>query len=95
VTIPTIVKKYRSEKSLRIFAGEISENLPEPISYQSIKNWEDGATRPAYHLMIAIALHYQDWRRDMALEILGVINPEWAREFDPSALSLNINLKRR
>lgn len=84
MTIPSILRKYRNGSSLRDFAQQLSENLPEPISHQSIKNWEDGTHQPAYYLMIAVALHYEDWRREFALEILGETHPEWARQFDPS-----------
>jgi hypothetical protein len=75
MNIPTIISKYRGEKSLRTFAAEVSERMPEPITYQTIKNWEDEVTRPSYYFMLAIALHNDDWRRTMALEILAVLKP--------------------
>jgi len=64
--IPVIVKSYRGEKSLRKFAAELSEKLPEKISYQSIKNWEDGRHIPNYYEFGEVARIYDDWRRTLA-----------------------------
>lgn len=75
--ISSIVSRYRGDKSLRIFAEELGEKMPESISHQTIKNWEDGLRRPGYYEMLAIALHNDDWRRQMALEILQVLKPEF------------------
>jgi hypothetical protein len=76
-SISLIVARHRGEKSLRDFAADLSSKLPESISHQTIKNWEDGNNKPAYHLMLAIALHNDDWRRQMALEILEVLKPSY------------------
>jgi hypothetical protein len=75
-SISLIVTRYRGDKSLREFAADLSSKLPEPISYTSIKNWEDKVFIPAYYPMLAIALHNDDWRRQFALEILAVLKPE-------------------
>src|SRR4030042_2872160 len=75
-SISLIVARYRGEKSLREFAGDLSSKMVEPISYQTIKNWEDGTYKPAYYLILAIALHNDDWRRQFALDILAVLKPE-------------------
>lgn len=77
MSIPSIVSKYRGEKTLRKFAAEVSEKLADPITYQTIKNWEDGAFIPSYYFILAVAMHNDDWRRDMALEILAVLKPEF------------------
>lgn len=74
--ISQVVTKYRGEKTLREFAAEVSEKLADPITYQTIKNWEDGAFIPSYYFILAVAMHNNDWRRDMALEILAVLKPE-------------------
>jgi len=74
-SISLIVARYRGEKTLRAFAAELSTKMLEPISHQSIKNWE-GGTIPSYYLILAIALHNDDWRRDFALEILAVLKAE-------------------
>jgi hypothetical protein len=76
-SISLIITRWRGEKSLRDFAADLSSKLPEPISYQSIKNWEDQETVPAYYPMLAIALHNDDWRRQFALEILAVLKPDY------------------
>ncbi|OGC95276.1 MAG: hypothetical protein A2029_01460 [Chloroflexi bacterium RBG_19FT_COMBO_47_9] len=75
MNISEIVSKYRGEKSLREFAIDLSDHLPEPISYQSIKNWEDGI-KPSYYTILAIFITYDDWRGAFALEILRVLKPE-------------------
>jgi hypothetical protein len=86
MSISSIVSHYRGEKSLREFAAEVSEKLPDPITYQTIKNWEDGAFKPSYYFMLAVAMHNDDWRREFALEILAILNdgmkPDAIR-FDP------------
>ena len=75
-SISLIVARHRGEKSLREFAADLSSNMPKSISYQTIKNWEDGATKPGYYEILAIALQNDDWRRQFALEILAVLKPE-------------------
>ncbi len=75
MTVPEIVRKYRSGKSLRKFAADLSEGIPEPISYMTIKFWEDGVYTPRYYNIIPLTI-YEDWRRDFALEVLGVIRPD-------------------
>jgi hypothetical protein len=76
-SIPSIVSRYRGEKSLKEFAANLSGNMPKLVSYQSIKNWEDGIYKPAFYLILAIALHNDDWRRQFALDILAVLKPEY------------------
>ncbi len=80
--ISEIVKKYRGEKSLREFAADISKGLPGPITYQTIKYWEDDIYKPSKYLMLAIALHNKDWRRQMALEILAVMDPDYQPDLE-------------
>jgi hypothetical protein len=75
-TVPEILKKYRNGKSLREFAGQLSEKLPVAISHQAIKFWEDGTYMPRYYNIIPLTMHYSDWRRDFALEILAVVAPD-------------------
>ena len=85
-SISLIVTRYRGEKSLRDFAADLSSKLPEPISYVSIKNWEDKVFIPAYYPILAIALHNDDWRRQFALEILAVLKPEY---YQPDTIQKN------
>lgn len=75
-SISLIVTRYRGDKSLREFAGQLSEKTPQPISHVTIKNWEDKVFVPEYYPMLAIAMHNDDWRRTFALEILAVLKPE-------------------
>jgi transcriptional regulator with XRE-family HTH domain len=67
-----VISKYRQEQnlSLRDFAKLLSANLGQPISHQTIKNWEDGTYNPSYFLLLALSHSYTDWRRDMALECM-------------------------
>ena len=75
-SISLIVAKYRGEKTLRDFADDLSSKLIEKISYQSIKNWEDGEIIPLYYPMVAILTKYDDWRWNFAYEILQVLKPK-------------------
>jgi len=75
MTIPEIVSKYRGEKSLREFASDLSSKMAQPITHQTIKNWEDGLHRPDYYFILAIALQNEDWRREFALKILAILDP--------------------
>jgi len=75
-SISLIVARHRGEKSLRDFAADLSAKMDEPISHQTIKNWEDGTRKPKYNIVLAIALQNDDWRRRFALEILAVLKPE-------------------
>jgi transcriptional regulator with XRE-family HTH domain len=78
LNLTQIISKYRAERelSLRDFAAQLGKDLPETISHQTIKNWEDGVTKPSYYLIYAIAMNTFDWRRDMAFEILAVLRPD-------------------
>lgn len=76
-SIMMIVARYRGEKSLRVFAAELGEKMPETISHVTIKNWEDGVNKPGYYEMLAIAIYNDDWRRKMALEILAILKPDY------------------
>ncbi|OGC95327.1 MAG: hypothetical protein A2W25_05265 [candidate division Zixibacteria bacterium RBG_16_53_22] len=73
--ISEIISKYRGDKSLRDFATDLSEKMPESISHQTIKNWEEGI-KPQYYTILAIFITYDDWRGAFALEILRVLKPE-------------------
>jgi len=84
-SISLIVARHRGEKSLREFAADISSgNSVQMISYQTIKNWEDGTRRPSYNTILAIALQNEDWRRRFALEILAVLKPEFYKPDQPN-----------
>ena len=75
-SISLIFKSYRRKKSLRKFAAELSEKLPEKISYQSIKNWEDGRYIPNCYEFGEVARTYADWRHTLALEIRQALRPD-------------------
>ena len=83
-SISLIVARYRDGKSLREFAGELSEKTPVPISHTTIKNWEDQVFVPEYYPILAVAMHNDDWRRQFALDILAVLKPE---RYKPDAIA--------
>ena len=85
MVISQIITKYKGESSLRDFANLLSEKMVEPISYQTIKDWEDGSYLPRYYTILPIALHYDDWRRTMALEILAILKPDY---YAPDSLKI-------
>lgn len=90
--VSQIVREYRilagtseAEATLRAFAGTLSEALQpigRRISYQSIKNWEDGRYLPDGFLMLRLsqAAHF-DWRGSFAEDILAALYPE---SYDPA-----------
>ncbi len=85
--VAQIVRDYRilvgtsaRRVPLRKFADSLNEaltNLGRSISYQSIKNWEDGRYLPDAFRMLRLAqtAHY-DWRGDFAGDILAALYPE-------------------
>ena len=75
-SISLIVCRYRGTKSLREFAADLSNKMPEPISHAIIRDWENQTYLPRYYTILPIALNYEDWRRQFALEILAVLKPE-------------------
>lgn len=85
--VAQIVREYRilvgssaREAPLRAFAGSLSEALAPlgaRVSYQSIKNWEDGRYLPDAFCMLRLAQAAGfDWRGDFAGDILAALFPE-------------------
>jgi hypothetical protein len=85
--ISQIVREYRilagnsaSEATLRAFAMSLTDALQivgRRVSYQSIKNWEDGRYLPDGFSMLRLsqAAHY-DWRGSFAKDILAALYPD-------------------
>jgi hypothetical protein len=85
--VSQIVQEYRilagnseSEATLRAFAISLTEALQivgRRVSYQSIKNWEDGRYLPDGFSMLRLsqAAHY-DWRGSFAEDILAALYPD-------------------
>lgn len=85
--ISQIVREYRivagnsdREATLRAFAISLSEALQtvgRRVSYQTIKNWEDGRYLPDGYAMLRLsqAGHY-DWRGTFAHDILAALYPD-------------------
>lgn len=85
--VSQIVKEYRilagnSERAatLRAFAALLSEALEgfgRSISYQSVKNWQDGRYMPDGFCMLRLADAARfDWRGDFAGDLLAAIYPD-------------------
>jgi hypothetical protein len=85
--VAQIVRDYRvlvgtseQQATLRAFAALLSEvldSLGRAISYQSIKNWEDGRHLPDAFLMVRLAeAGRYDWRGDFARDVLAALFPE-------------------
>jgi transcriptional regulator with XRE-family HTH domain len=76
--IDEIVKKYRKQQNLSqdAFGQSLCERLPGvELTRQAISNWERGAQTPDYMFLVAMAMAYNDWRFDFALECLQVLRP--------------------
>lgn len=85
--ISQIVREYRtlagtSEQAatLRSFAALLSEALEaygRGVSYQSVKNWQDGRYMPdGFSLLRLVEAARFDWRGDFAGDLLAAIYPE-------------------
>ena len=65
--------------SYRDFATALTQVLKPmgaSISHQAIRHWEHRKHLPRIFLMLQLALHTpDDWRREMAEDILGVMRP--------------------
>lgn len=85
-SISLIIIRYRGEKSLREFASDLSSKTFEPISFMTIKDWEDMKYLPRTRTVLPI-LQYDDWRRQFALEILAVLNPKYYTPDQPNTNS--------
>lgn len=57
--IPSIIKHYRSDKSLREFAAELS------VSHAAIQQWESGETEPTNERISAFVNDPRDWVREL------------------------------
>ena len=75
--IGEIVKKYRASQqmTLRDFAEALSIDS-QTVSYETIRNWEEGKYQPRYHFFIALMMCTKDWRRDFAIDCLSFIKPD-------------------
>jgi hypothetical protein len=85
--VSQIVREYRilagnseCEATLRAFAISLTEALQivgRRVSYQSIKNWEDGRYLPDGFSMLQLsqAAHY-DWRGSFSEDILAALYPD-------------------
>lgn len=83
-----VVRKYRARLgthkrplSYARFADELNQaiqHLELQVSYQTIKNWEDGLHRPNYFFIMQLANHasQQSWQRGFAMDILSVQWPD-------------------
>jgi len=85
-SISLIIIRHRGEKSLREFADDLNSKTYDPISYVTIKDWEDKKYLPRYRTILPIALQYDDWRRQFALEILKELKPEF---YKPDQTNMN------
>jgi len=77
-TSSEILKKYREERELTLqeFADELSDGLNSRVFFQSVQQWESGKHEPRKYLMVKLALQVDGWRREMALDVLAVLDPQ-------------------
>ena len=89
-----VVRKYRARLGMRkrpLSFARFAEELNQPvqqlglqISYQTVKNWEDGIHRPDYFFTMQLANHasQQSWQHDFALDLLAV---QWPDLYAPAS----------
>lgn len=73
--------------SLTQFAEALSASVAHinlHISYQTIKNWEDGIHRPDYFFTMQVAQHApeESWQRAFAMDLLAV---QWPMLYQPGS----------
>ena len=98
-----VVRKYRARLGVRKhplsfarFAEELNQavqHLGLQVSYQTVKNWEDGIHRPDYFFTMQLANHasQQSWQHDFALDLLAV---QWPDLYAPAS-EIGQNILRR
>ncbi|MBX3047730.1 MAG: hypothetical protein KIT46_08140 [Anaerolineales bacterium] len=85
--VAQIVREYRilagspaRPATLRAFATALSQavaRLGRGVSYQSVKNWQDGRYLPDTYGMLRLAQAARlDWRGDFASDVLAALYPE-------------------
>jgi transcriptional regulator with XRE-family HTH domain len=78
--IQKIVSEYRKQRGLSLhdFAQELSEDLKpqEHVTYETIRNWENGIYQPNFQLLMTLALTVRDWRGDFAFDCLAAMKPD-------------------
>ena len=54
------------------------------VSYQTVKNWEDGIHRPDYFFTVQLANHAPEgsWQRSFAMDLLAV---QWPMLYQPGS----------
>ena len=61
---------------------DVVESYGLSVSYQSIKNWEDGVYRPDYAFIMQLSIHAPQgsWQRAFALDLLAA---QWPELYEP------------
>lgn len=89
-----VVSKYRSRLGIKgkplsfaRFAKAVSQPVQSiglSVSYQTVKNWEDGIYRPDYFFTLQLANHAPagTWQHAFALDILAV---QWPELYQPGS----------
>jgi len=72
---------HKRPLSFARFAEELNQTVQHlglQVSYQTVKNWEDGIHRPDYFFTMQLANHAsrQSWQHDFALDLLAVQWPD-------------------
>ena len=64
--------------------NDVVEALGLRVSYQTIKNWEDGIHRPDYFFTLQLANHAPEgsWQRAFAMDLLAV---QWPMLYEPGS----------
>ena len=77
--VTTIFKKYREKEMLTMqeLADALASGSGEIVSVPSVQQWESGKHIPQKYIWVKLALNTTDWRRDMALDVLAVLDPSF------------------
>lgn len=90
--VQQIVKAYRLKLgiyhqplSFAKFANELEKSVRSlgiGVSYQSVKNWEDGVHLPDHFFVIQLSIHAPDgsWQNEFAKDVLAA---QWPELYEP------------
>lgn len=73
--VAQVLDKYKRSWSFREYAKQINKGGIVLVSHQNIWMWMNGTHVPNYTTFLPMYLLYQDWRRDMAEEIINILFP--------------------
>ena len=76
MTVIEVMQKYLQGRTLRGFAGALTESVKVDLSHAAVQYWAAGKREPNTDFCLQCLIAYSDWRQDWALEMLQAKLPE-------------------